>query len=74
MQKFSVLAFILFIAVAAVLIYFVRPNETPEQYAQRICKESPATGISYERCVEGRQLERLSGRPKVPSDREREPR
>jgi hypothetical protein len=65
MRKSSIPVFILLAAVAAVLIYFARPNETPEQYAQRICKESPATGISYERCVDGRRLERLSGRPEV---------
>ena len=56
--------FILLTALAAVLIYFARPIETPEQYAQRTCEDSPATGISYERCVEGRQLER--GFPVVP--------
>lgn len=65
MERSSVPVFILLVAVAAVLIYFARPIETPEQFAQRTCKESPATGISYERCVEGRRLERLSGRPEV---------
>jgi hypothetical protein len=65
MQKFAVPVFVILVAVAAVLIYFARPHETPEQFAQRTCKESPATGISYERCVEGRRLQRLSGRQDV---------
>jgi hypothetical protein len=65
MQKSFVPVFILLVAVAAVLIYFARPSESPEQYAQRRCKESPPTGISFERCVEGRRLERLSGRPET---------
>ena len=65
MQRFFVTGFVLLIAVTAVLVYVARPFETPEQYAQRLCRESPPTGISYERCVDGRRLERLSGRPEV---------
>jgi hypothetical protein len=65
MQKSFVPVFILLVAAAAVLIYLARPIETPEQYAQRRCKESPPTGISFERCVEGHRLERLSGRPEM---------
>src|SRR5688572_4401601 len=47
MQSFFVTGFMLLIAVAAVLIYVARPFETPEQYAQRLCRASPPTGISY---------------------------
>ena len=65
MQKSSVLVFVLLAAVAAVLVYLARPSETPDQYAQRRCKESPPTGMSFERCIEGHQLERLSGRPEM---------
>jgi hypothetical protein len=65
MEKSFVPVFILLAAAAVVLIYAARPSETPEQYAQRSCRESPATGISFERCVEGRRLERLSGRPEM---------
>jgi hypothetical protein len=42
--------------------YFARPAETPEQYAHRTCKEAPTAGVTYERCVEGRMLQRLAGR------------
>ena len=65
MQKSSILVFVLLAAIAAVLVYLARPSETPEQYAQRSCKETPPTGISFDRCVEGRRLERLSGRPEM---------
>jgi hypothetical protein len=65
MQYSFVPVFILLGVAAAVLIYVARPIETPEQYAQRRCKEAPPTGISFERCVEGRRLERLSGRPET---------
>jgi hypothetical protein len=45
--------------------YFARPAETPEQYAHRTCKEAPTVGVTYERCVEGRTLQRLAGRQDV---------
>jgi hypothetical protein len=52
----------LLIGAGLALSYLVRPRETPEQYAHRTCKETPPAGVTYERCVEGRVLQRLAGR------------
>ena len=62
MEKYAVPTFILLAAVAAALTYDARPQETPEQYAHRTCKEAPVIGVTYERCIEGRTLQRLAGR------------
>jgi hypothetical protein len=62
MEKYAVPILILFVGAAAAVTYGARPRETPEQYAHRTCKETPAVGVTYERCIEGRMLQQLAGR------------
>jgi hypothetical protein len=62
MQQSVVPIFIALILAAAMLIYIARPIETPEQFAKRMCTESRTSGISFEKCVEGRVLQHLAGR------------
>jgi hypothetical protein len=63
MQTSLVPVLILLLVIGGIAMgYFARPAETPEQYAHRTCKEAPTVGVTFERCVEGRTLQRLAGR------------
>ena len=62
MEKYAVPILILLVGTAAAFTYGARPQETPEQYAHRTCKETPTIGVTYERCIEGRTLQQLAGR------------
>ena len=57
-----VLIFVALMFAAAVLTYVARPVETPEQFANRLCKQDRPSGTSFEKCVEGRILQHLAGR------------
>jgi len=62
MQQSVVPIFIALVLAAALLTYFARPIETPEQFAKRTCTENRMSGIPFEKCVEGRVLQHLAGR------------